>query len=108
MKNLFTFLFFALFAFGLSAQAGDDRLKEVSGAAAKDSEGDWVRGGGLGFDLSGLGIVNPRIGAGINRFGIGGLGTFFANRKKERSYWENGASLQLGVMRQGSKEDHFL
>lgn len=90
------------------AQAGDDRLKEIADAANVASEGDWVSGGGLGFDLSGLGIANPRIGAGVNRFGIGGLGTWFANRKKEKSYWENGASLQLGVLRQGYREDPFL
>lgn len=108
MKKLFTFLLLSCFAVGLMAQAGDDRLKEIADASKEASEGQWVSGGGLGFDLSGLGIVNPRIGAGINRFGIGGLGTYFADRKKEKSYWENNLSLQLGVLRQGYKEDPFL
>jgi hypothetical protein len=63
----------------------------------------WTRGGGLGFDLSGLGIRNPRVGAGLNRIGIGGLGTYFADKKADKNYWENLLSLQLGVVRIGGK-----
>jgi hypothetical protein len=67
----------------------------------------WSRVGAMGFDLSGLGVKNPRVGAGLNRFGIGGLGTFNANRKEEKWYWDNAANLQLGVVRLGGSGAEF-
>jgi hypothetical protein len=67
----------------------------------------WKKGGAFGFDLSGLGVKNPRVGAGLNRFGIGGLGTYFSNKKAEKSFWDNGLSLQLGVLRVGGGDLPF-
>jgi Protein of unknown function (DUF3078) len=95
MKQLILSCTFMLCALVLTAQ---DKPAEVLG---------WTNGGGMGFDLSGLGIKNPRVGAGLNRFGIGGLGTYFANKKSAKSFWDNGASLQLGVVRLGSNEQPF-
>ena len=88
------------FQINLSAQAGDDRLKEISAMAQKDTLG-WTRGGGIGFDLAGMGLVNPKVGAGGSRIGLGGLGTFFANLKTEKAYWNNAFSLQLSTQRLG-------
>lgn len=108
MKKVLTLLSLVLFTATIAlAQAGDDRLKEVAGQAAKKAAGAWTRGGGFGFDLAGLGIANPRLGAGQNRFGIGGLGTYFADMKHEKNYWENNLSLQLGVVRIGGSEQDF-
>jgi hypothetical protein len=67
----------------------------------------WSRVGAMGFDLSGLGVKNPRVGAGLNRFGIGGLGSYAANRKEEKWYWENTFGLQLGVVRLGGSGADF-
>jgi hypothetical protein len=67
----------------------------------------WSRVGAMGFDLSGLGVRNPRVGAGLNRFGIGGLGSYAANRKEEKWYWENTFGLQLGVVRLGGSGADF-
>jgi Protein of unknown function (DUF3078) len=67
----------------------------------------WSRVGAMGFDLSGLGVKNPRVGAGLNRFGIGGLGSYAANRKEEKWYWDNTANLQLGVVRLGGAGNDF-
>jgi hypothetical protein len=97
MKNLLLSLLCLSLCFSVSAQ--DAAAPEVLG---------WTRGGGAGFDLSGLGIRNPRVGAGLNRFGIGGLGTFFANKKASKSFWDNAIALQLGVARIGSSDDPFL
>jgi Protein of unknown function (DUF3078) len=75
--------------------------------AAPAEELGWKNGGAFGFDLSGLGVKNPRVGAGLNRFGIGGLGTYFANKKAANSSWDNGLSLQLGVLRIGGGDLPF-
>ncbi len=108
MKKIILSLSLSFAAVLVFAQVGDDRLKEVSDKAAKSVELGWVRGGGFGFDFSGLGIMNPRAGAGLNRLGIGGLGTYFANKKNEKSFWDNGVSLQLGVARLGGSDEPFL
>jgi hypothetical protein len=101
MKSLFTLFFACLLAStSLFAQAGDDRLKEVADMAKKDELG-WTMGGGIGLDLAGMGLLNPRVGAGGGRIGLGGLGTFFANRKGEKDFWNNAFSLQLSTQRLG-------
>jgi Protein of unknown function (DUF3078) len=90
MKRLFLSFSMLLCAVALFSQA----------AADADMLG-WKKGGGMGFDLSGLGIKNPRVGGGLNRFGIGGLGTFFANKKANKTFWDNAIGLTLGVQRIG-------
>lgn len=99
--KVFIYSFLILFiTTNLLAQAGDDRLKEINEMAKTDSMG-WTKGGGLGFDMAGMGFLNPRVGAGGNRFGVGGLGTFFANYKADKRFWNNGFSLQLSTQRLG-------
>ncbi|MCS6930384.1 MAG: DUF3078 domain-containing protein [Saprospiraceae bacterium] len=85
-------LFASIFAFISFAHAQNP-------AASKDTT--WRFQGGLGFDLSGLGIINPRVGAGTNRLAVGGLGTLSANRLSARSFWRNQLSLQLVLQQQG-------
>lgn len=89
------------------AQAGDDRLKELQGMAKTVDTLVWNKGGGIGFDLTGMAIANPRLGAGANRFGLGGLVNLFANKKLAKSYWDNSASLQLSAIRIGGKSEPF-
>lgn len=101
MKTRFilaTLLTWALFSQQLLAQAGDDRVKELKEATKKDGEG-WTKGAGIGLDFAQLALINPRVGAGTNRIGFGGLGTLFFNYKKGKLSWENSGSLQLGVQR---------
>lgn len=76
-------------------------LGTVLAQDAPAAEPTWKFTGGLGLDLSGLGIINPRVGGGTGRFAVGGLGTFSANRKSEMSFWNNQISLQLAAQRQG-------
>ncbi|MCS7035108.1 MAG: DUF3078 domain-containing protein [Saprospiraceae bacterium] len=87
-----------LFAFAL-AVASSLHAQDAASAAAKDTT--WRFRGGLGFDLSGLGIINPRVGAGTNRLTVGGLGTFSADRIAQRSFWKNQLALQLVLQQQG-------
>jgi hypothetical protein len=87
----------------LSAQEGGGaRLKEVGDmAATKDTTLGWTFGGGIGLDLSMLGLWNPKVGAGANRFGVGGLGTIFASKKEDRWFWRSIFSLQLSTQKLG-------
>ncbi len=79
--------------------AGTVQAQDTPAPEAKDTL--WRFGGGLGFDLSGLGIINPRVGAGTSRLTLGGLGTFSANRISGRSFWKNQLALQLVLQQQG-------
>ncbi len=81
----------------LFAQADDKRLEEVAKMAKQEAKDGWLKGGGIGLDLTGLKLINPRVGAGDNKFGVGGLGTFFFNYKKGKDYWNNGINFQLAV-----------
>lgn len=67
----------------------------------------WTIGGSFGLDLTGLGLINPRLGAGDNRLGFGGLINVFANQKKAKTFWNNSAALQLGAQRIGGKNADF-
>lgn len=67
----------------------------------------WTVGGSFGLDLTGLGLINPRLGAGGNRIGFGGLINLSANYKKGKSFWNNGAALQLAAQRIGGKDADF-
>jgi hypothetical protein len=102
MKKSFLLLFaFVCAIASLQAQAGNDRLKEVAAIALTEEKMGWNLGGGIGLDLAGMGIINPRVGGGTNRFGIGGLGTLIANKKAEQSFWNNQLSLQLSAQKLG-------
>lgn len=112
MKQLLTLIL----AFGLlqtvhaqtdPKQMTDKRMDEVSGALKKEGDG-WARGGDLGLNLNGLSIINPRPNDGANQFGLGGLVGLFANNKKAKAFWENSAMLQLGVLRNGGKDEPFI
>ena len=96
MKQLLP-LFLILFSLHLS-HAQDDVVTQDT---------FWTTGGGIGFDASSLTLINPKIGAGVNRIGFGGLGNLFANYKKAKMQWTNVAAVQLGVQRLGPNENPF-
>lgn len=68
---------------------------------------NWTTGGGAGFDFAQLALINPRVGAGSNRIGFGGLINLFANYKKEKFTWDNSGSLQLAAQRIGGRNSPF-
>lgn len=100
MKSVITvFVAFVCFAFTLNAQTAEEaKAKAIKDAAMKADTG-WAGGGSIGFDLSGMGLFNPRQGAGGNRFGIGGVANLSANFKANKIFWSNLLELRLGAQR---------
>ncbi len=92
----------------LFAQADDKRMEEIKKMTAGEEIPDgWRKGGAFGFDLAGLGLMNPRFGSGENRFGLGGLGTFFVNLKSGKDYWDNNIDFQLAVQSLKSNKGRY-
>lgn len=95
MRSLLLLLTFCL---ATTMQAQEKETAAIKEAAAKAEIG-WKKGGSIGFNLSGLGLFNPRVGAGGSNFGIGGLGTIFSNYKGTKTFWTNDLNLQLAAQR---------
>ncbi|HMG15754.1 MAG TPA: DUF3078 domain-containing protein [Saprospiraceae bacterium] len=110
MKTIVLNLFLAILTvnsvYNLRAQADDNSLKELKDQTKKDGKG-WTRGAGIGLDFAQLALINPRVGAGDNKLGFGGLGNINANYKKADLFWENRASIQLAIQRIGSSDKPF-
>ena len=108
MKKVLLAFGFCLFGITFaSAQAGDDRLAEIKDASQKEGEDGWTAGGGIGLDFAQLALFAPRVGAGSNRIGFGGLGSIYARYTKGKFDWNNQGSLQLSVQRIGSNQQPF-
>lgn len=82
-----------------------EKLKE-EGELLKLEEG-WTKKVGIGLDFSQLAFINPKVGAGENRIGLGGVANFLATYKKGKWVSDNVASLQFGAQRLGSKSNFF-
>lgn len=101
---LLTTLLLTLFTSILSGQADNaKRLEAIKKASAinVDTTG-WIQGGGIGMDIGQLVFVNPKLGSGENRFGLGGAISYFANLIEDRHYWSNSFSLNLALQKLGS------
>lgn len=99
--KFFSSLLLAIFCFQLPAFAQTEAPK------TEEAPKVWTIGGSFGLDLTGLGIINPKLGAGDNRIGFGGLVNLFANQKKAKTFWNNSAALQLAAQRIGGKDADF-
>lgn len=76
---------------------------QTPAAPAPEVKFGWENGGSLGLDLAGTFLGNPRLGAGDNRIGFGGLVNLFANNKQKKYFWNNSGTLQLAAQRIGPK-----
>jgi hypothetical protein len=102
IQTLLLALFLLNFNLLLAQEASDARLADISKMATqKDTSLGWTFGGGLGLDFAMLGLWNPKVGAGSNRIGIGGLGTIFASKKEDKWFWRSVFSLQLSTQKIG-------
>ncbi len=95
MKSLLTFIL-AVFCLQIS-------FAQTETPKAEEPPKDWTIGGTFGLDLTGTFLKNPRLGAGDNRIGFGGLIGLSANLKKAKYFWNNNAALQLAAQRIGPK-----
>ncbi len=62
----------------------------------------WQQGVGLGADLGQLLQLNPRVGSGENRVGLGTNFTAYARLKRGQLNWDNNVSLNLAIQKLGS------
>ncbi|MEZ4884624.1 MAG: DUF3078 domain-containing protein [Chitinophagales bacterium] len=62
----------------------------------------WKRGLSFGMDFAQLLQINPKVGAGEDKLGIGGTVGVFGNYKKDKLLWNNTVSLLFGIQRLGS------
>jgi len=101
MKNVILFSLFILFGYSVYSQ-NDNRVKEIRTSIGKKDTTGWVKGAGLGFDFGQLLQINPAVGAGENKIGLGGVGSFYANYKKANIAWDNNIDLLFGIQKLGS------
>lgn len=80
-------------------------LPSLSYAQDDKKDEGWKFGGGLGLDFAQLLFINPKVGAGENRIGIGGNASVFANYKKGKVTWLNKAGVAFGVQRLGNGDN---
>ncbi len=104
MKRILLLLTVILCA-GMSLQAQNDdaaREKALKEKMKMEAKEGWQSIGALGFDLGQLMIINPYVGQGQDRLGIGGAIGYTANYKQGLMSWKNQFNVNLGVQRFGS------
>ena len=91
----------ALAALCLGLLVAPAALRAQDAEEEEQPEG-WTRGAAFGLDLGQLLQLNPRIGAGENRIGLGTNFATYARLKRGRLNWDNNASLNFAIQRLGS------
>jgi len=67
----------------------------------------WETGGNIGLDFSQLLLINPPVGGGENKLGIGGLTALFAKYTKNKTVWTSDGNLHVAVQKIGASEKPF-
>lgn len=101
LRKMYLLAVISSIAFNLLAQKALDVKDNLKELVNKDTVDGWTQVGGIGVDFALLNLVNPRIGAGDNRIGFGGLLNYAANLKKGKVIWDNKLGLQIGVVKVG-------
>ncbi|MBK6702123.1 MAG: DUF3078 domain-containing protein [Saprospiraceae bacterium] len=79
-----------------------ERMKKMEASLKMDIKDGWTRKAAIGLDLGQLININPYVGAGSNRIGLGGAIGYTANLKKGQLGWKNGLLINLSTQRIGS------
>ena len=98
---MLTIALFGLLTSFIFSQTNADRVTELNEEAA-DGDSLWTIGAGFGLDISQLMQLNPKVGAGDNRIGVGAVGTIIANYRNDRTLWTNNLSILYAIQRTGA------
>lgn len=82
-------------------------IAQEEAATTVTKSDNWKSGASLGLDLAQLLLINPKVGAGENKIGLGGATGFFANYAKDKWAWDNSAGWQMSVQKLGSSKNSF-
>ncbi|MDQ3142631.1 MAG: DUF3078 domain-containing protein [Bacteroidota bacterium] len=100
MSWCLSFLCLSVVAFSQNDdKAREERLKALM--VIEDKEG-WSNSGAIGFDLGQLLTINPYVGGGSDRIGVGGAVGFYAKYKRSLLSIKNSLLLNLATQRIGS------
>ncbi len=110
MKKVFFLLLATLtLTISLSAQTDEqraaqeaERKKKLEALMTTDEAEGWQKKGGLGVDLAQLLNINPYIGGGSNRLGLGGAISYHAIYNRDGLNWKNALLVNLSTQRIGS------
>ncbi|GAA5222409.1 DUF3078 domain-containing protein [Membranihabitans marinus] len=104
LRISFALLFFVGLSQISNAQMDNGkRMAELQNAVnTKNDTMGWLIGGGIGLDIGQLAFVNPKLGSGENRFGLGGALTYFANLTDKRLTWSNNISFNMAMQKLGT------
>jgi hypothetical protein len=100
LKKVLFLSLLSCFTLSVSAQKvidAKDAVKEMD--KAKDAKEGWTKVGGIGLNLNLLNLINPRVGAGNNQIGIGGILNYSANLVKDKILWDNKFLVQLATIK---------
>jgi hypothetical protein len=85
-----------------NAEQEKKRMEQLNAAMKLEDKEGWSRRAGIGIDLGQLININPYVGAGSNRLGIGGAINYKADYKRGLFSWKNDMLVNLTVQRIGS------
>jgi hypothetical protein len=107
-KQILIILFFGTMGF-LNAQISEQnneqakkRMDMMNAVMKLEDQNGWIHKAGVGLDLGQLLNINPYVGAGSDRLGIGGAINYKFRYKKDQFNWTNDVLLNLTVQRIGS------
>ncbi len=78
------------------------RMDKLNAGVAVEEKDGWTRKGGIGLDLGQLLNINPYVGAGSDRLGIGGALSFKTLYKKGMFSWKSDFLVNFTAQRIGS------
>lgn len=101
---LITILLIFLVPLSIKAQKIESPTFQTDSIEVDSAKKKWMIGGGLGFDLAAVTLINPRVNEGESRINAGGLFDFVANYQGKRLIWNNKGNLQLSFTRDGAND----
>ena len=102
MKKIILTLFISSISILSFAQVTDNEAALRANNVAADSTSGWKFGGMTNVQFTNTRLYNWAAG-GDNSIAVNGVGSVFANYKKNKNAWDNSLTVGYGIMRQGDK-----